>query len=52
MKFTVGGEFLYVVFVDAYKFSGLSGCGYVINKSGYWVCGWRKLVFVVERIDI
>ena len=52
MKYTVGGEFLFVVFVEAYYFSDLSGCVNGIDRSGYGVCGWRKRVSIVESIKI
>ena len=50
MKFTVGGEFLFVVFVEAYTFSDLSGCvdGIEWRESG--VYGWRKWVSIFEMI--
>ena len=52
MKYTVSGEFLFVVFVEAYGFSDLSGCANGIDRSGSGVCGWCKWVSVVERIKI
>ena len=52
VKSTVRGKFFFVVFVEAYTFSGLSGCDNGIDKSGSGVYGWRKWVSVVERIKI
>ena len=40
-KFTVGGEFFFVVFVEAYNFSGFRSCDGGIYRSGSGVYGWR-----------
>ena len=42
MKFIVGGEFFFVVFVKAYDFSDLDGCYDVIDRMGSRICGWYK----------
>ena len=39
-KFTVGGEFFFVIFVGAYDFSDLSVCADGIDRSGSGICGW------------
>ena len=41
-KFTVGGEFFFVVFLEAYKFSDLGSCASGIESSRSGVYGWRK----------
>ena len=52
MKFTVGGEFFFVKFVEAYNFSDLISCASGIDRSGSGVYGWRKWVYVDGRIKI
>ena len=52
VKFTVGGEFFFVVFSEAYNFSDLIICGDGIDRSGCRICGWCKWVSVVDRIKI
>ena len=51
-KSTVGGEFLFVIFVEANYFSDMRRCVDGIDRSGYGICGWYKWVDVVERIEI
>ena len=51
-KFTVGGDFLFVVFVEAYNFSDLISCAGGIDRIKSGVYGWRKWVSVDERIKI
>ena len=52
MKFAVGGDFFFVVFVEAYNLSDLRNCAGGIDMSGSGVYGCRKWVSVVERIKI
>ena len=40
VKSTVGGEFLFVVSVEAYNFRDLGGCANGLDKSGFSICGW------------
>ena len=41
-KYTVGGEFFFVVFVEAYNFGDLRVCVGVIARSGSGISGWCK----------
>ena len=52
VKFTVYGEFFFVIFIEAYKFSDLIGYDNVIDKSRSGICGWCKWVFIVETIKL
>ena len=52
VKFTVVGEFCFVVFVEAYDFSDLSGCNNGIDRRVSGVFGCCNRVYFVERIEI
>ena len=51
-KFTVGGEFFFVVCLEAYNFSDLSICVNGIGGSISRICEWCQSVSVFDRIKI